>query len=273
MATSIRQLLETIHTLRAPGGCPWDRKQTLASAARYTLEEAGELVDAALEGDLDHVKEELGDLLFMVCFCTEILSEQHPADFDAVAAAGNEKLVRRHPHVFGDLAARDVGESQERWNEIKDAEKRANGEAPADTVLKELPSTSPPLNQAYRYQKDAGRVGFDWPEIGGGWDKIREEMDELAEAARDGDERELEHEVGDLLFAVVNLSRWLKVHPDTALRRANRRFRERFRHVEAAFDRSPERMREASIDELEAAWQEAKRRPASAPDAESPPRR
>jgi tetrapyrrole methylase family protein/MazG family protein len=270
MATPIAELLETIHTLRAPGGCPWDRKQTLATASRHLLEEAGELVDAALGEDPEHVVEELGDLLFMVCFCCEILSEGHPADFQAVAAAGNAKLIRRHPHVFGDRDARSVGESQERWNEIKAAEKAASGEHPPASLLKDLPASTAPLQLAYAYQKDAARAGFDWPEIDGVWRKVEEEMAELREAAGADDPAACEHEVGDLLFAVVNLARWLGVQPDLALRRANRRFRRRFDRVASRFGNEPAALREAGLDALEAAWQEAKREEAP-PDRAEPP--
>ncbi len=251
-------LLETIHTLRSPGGCPWDRKQTLADAARYLLDEAGELLDAALSGDAEHVAEELGDLLFMVAFCCEILGETAPFDFEAVARGGNEKLVRRHPHVFGDVSAADHAESQVHWNAMKAAEKRARGETEPDpTALKDLPASSSPLRQAHTYQRDAAAVGFDWPEISGIWDKVREEMDELADAAAGDDHGAVEHEVGDILLVVVNLARRLGVEADDALRKANRRFRERFRGVERRFD-DHAAMRAAGLDALEAAWQEAK---------------
>jgi len=231
-----RALLETIRTLRAPGGCPWDRKQTLPDAARYLLDEAGELLDAALDGDPGHVAEELGDLLFMVAFCCEILGETAPYDFEAVAGGGNEKLVRRHPHVFGDVSAETHAESQVHWNAMKAAEKRARGEAePEATALKDLPASSSPLRQAHDYQQNAADVGFDWPEVDGIWTKLREEMDELAEAAAGADRAAVEHEVGDILLAVVNLSRRLGVEADDALRKANRRFRARFRGVERRF--------------------------------------
>ncbi|MBC8422559.1 nucleoside triphosphate pyrophosphohydrolase [bacterium] len=251
-------LLRTIHTLRSPGGCPWDRKQTLPDAARYLLDEAGELLDAALDDDPGHVAEELGDLLFMVAFCCEILGETAPYDFEAVARGGNDKLVRRHPHVFGDVSADSHAESQVHWNAMKDEERRARGEAaPEPTALKDLPASSSPLRQAHDYQHDAAAVGFDWPEVAGIWAKLREEMDELAEAAAGTDRRAVEHEVGDILLVVVNLARRLGVEADDALRKANRRFRTRFRGVERRFD-DHAAMRAAGIDALEAAWQQAK---------------
>ncbi len=189
MPTRLDELLRTIHTLRAPGGCPWDHKQTLATAAHHLNDESAELLEAALTGDLEHVREELGDLLFMVCFVTEILSETLDTDFDRVAAHANEKLIRRHPHVFGDAAAAsDAGESQERWNEIKAQEKRDRGLDPArESVLKDLPASADTLHQAHRYQKDAATVGFDWPDTAGVWEKIDEELGELLEAEAAGD--------------------------------------------------------------------------------------
>ncbi len=252
-------LLATIRALRAPGGCPWDRRQTLRDAARYLLEEAGELVEAALSGEVSAVREELADLLYMVCFCAEILGETEPADFEAIARQGNEKLVRRHPHVFGDRPAGDHLESQERWNEVKADEKRAAGRAaePA-SILKDLPAASSPLAQACAFQVDAAAVGFDWPEIGGVWDKLHEEIGELREAADRGDQAAVAREVGDLLFAAVNLARRLEVPPDDALRLANRRFRDRFRGVEARYGWSRAQLKAAPLEALEAAWQEAK---------------
>lgn len=258
---SVATLLETITTLRAPGGCPWDRKQTLLSASRYLMDEAGELVEAALAGDDEGSREELGDLLFMVSFCCEILSERLPTSLYDIAREGNAKLIRRHPHIFGDKEARDLGESQQRWNEIKAEEKRARGLDPErESALKDMPASTAPLHQAYRYQKDAARVGFDWPAITGVRAKLSEELQELDEAMAQGDTAELEHELGDVLFSIVNLSRWLKIQPDMALRQANNRFRDRFHLVETEYEGEDKKLSEASIEELEAAWQRAKAR-------------
>ncbi len=161
--TSIEALLETIHTLRSPGGCPWDIKQTLPDAARYLIDEGGELLEAALAGDAEHSTEELGDLLFMVCFCCEIHSETSGADFEEVARVGNEKLIRRHPHVFGDATADDQTESQVHWNAIKKAEKEARGLEVETTILKDLPASSSPLRQAHVFQKNAAEVASTGP--------------------------------------------------------------------------------------------------------------
>jgi MazG family protein len=260
MSSEFEELLATIHTLRAPGGCPWDRKQTLADAARYLLDEAGELVDAALSGDSDHVREELGDLLFMTCFCCEILGETAGVSMHDIARQGNAKLIRRHPHVFGDAEAHEVGTSQRLWNEIKAQEKREQGLDPAQAgALKEMPASTAPLHLAYRWQKDAAEVGFDWPDLGGVKAKLAEELAELHEAEVAGDHDAIEHELGDVLFSLVNLARWHHVQPDMALRRANRRFADRFRLVEAAFRARERPLGTVPLAELEAAWQEAKR--------------
>ncbi|MBU2502661.1 nucleoside triphosphate pyrophosphohydrolase [bacterium] len=254
-------LQRTIDTLRSPGGCPWDLKQDLVSASRHLFDEAGELVEAALDDDLPGLREELGDLLFMVSFVCRILAERDQVTMEDVARHGNEKLIRRHPHVFGNLEARDTAESQERWNAIKAEEKRARGIDPdAESVLKDLPAGAAPLHQAYRYQDDAAGVGFDWPDLAGVWAKLHEEMDELREAAAGGDPAAVEHEVGDLLFAAVNLARRYGVQPDMALRRANRRFRDRFHLVERDFRERGRELPAATIDEMEASWQQAKRR-------------
>ena len=261
MPSHFEELLATIRTLRAPGGCPWDRKQTLQDAARYLMDEAGELVDATLANDTAGTREELADLLFMTSFCTEILGETEPVTMHDIAREGNAKLIRRHPHVFGDALARTTDESQERWNAIKREEKRARGIDPdGESVLKDMPSSTAPLHQAYIYQENAAECGFDWPGIEGVWAKLREELGEFEEAVATGHAPDIQHELGDLLFAVINLARWHKVQPDMALRQANQRFRDRFHLVEADFKARDADMKDAGIDELEASWQEAKRR-------------
>ncbi len=259
MADHFNELLQTIKTLRAPGGCPWDQKQSLHNAARYLMDEAAELVEATLADDIPGAREELGDLLFMTCFCTEIMGETTGTTMQDVAQEGNEKLIRRHPHVFGDKDAHDTGQSQELWNAIKAEEKRAKGLDPErDSALKDMPAATSPLHQAMNYQKDAAGVGFDWPSIDGVWAKLHEELDELKEAAESGDAHHIQHEMGDLIFSLVNVARWLKIQPDMALRRANTRFRSRFHLVEDDFRARGLDMKAVDIDALEASWQKAK---------------
>ncbi len=261
MSAHFETLLETIDTLRNPGGCPWDRKQTLLNAARFLMDECGELVEAALAGDEAGCEEELGDLLFMTSFCTRILSETRQVDMHDIARIGNEKLIRRHPHVFAEAGARDSDQSQERWEAIKADEKRAKGIDPDRlSALKDMPASTAPLHQAYNYQKNAASIGFDWPDMRGVWEKLREEETELMEAMAAGDRQAMEHELGDFLFSVVNLARWLKIQPDMALRGANNRFRSRFHLVEDEFKEREEKMKDTPIEELEASWQRAKRK-------------
>ncbi len=261
MSGDFEKLLQTISTLRAPGGCPWDQKQTLHNAARYLMDEAAELVEATLAEDMPGAREELADLLFMTCFCTEIMGETEGVTMHDIARLGNEKLIRRHPHVFGDEEARDTGHSQELWNAIKAEEKRARGLDPdRDSVLKDMPAATSPLHQAMNFQKNAADEGFDWPDINGVWDKLHEELDELKEAAAAGDAHHIQHELGDLVFSIVNVARWLKIQPDMALRRANSRFRERFHLVEEDFRRRGLKLKDADLAELEASWQAAKAR-------------
>ncbi len=261
MPRHFEELLATIHTLRAPGGCPWDQKQTLHNAARYLMDEAGELVEATLAGDVPGAREELADLLFMTCFCTEILAETEPVDMNDIARQGNEKLIRRHPHVFGDTKAANTQESQEQWNAIKREEKRAKGIDPdQESVLKDMPASTAPLHQAYGYQDNAADHGFDWPDISGVRAKLDEELGEFEEAIAEGDAAAIEHELGDLLFSIVNLARWHKIQPDMALRKANNRFRDRFHLVEEDFKSRNVKMKDAGIDSLEASWQNAKKR-------------
>jgi tetrapyrrole methylase family protein/MazG family protein len=261
MTPHFEELLNTIRILRAPGGCPWDRKQTLHNAARYLMDEAGELVEATLADDTEGAREELADLLFMTCFCTEILGETEPVTMNDIARQGNEKLIRRHPHVFGDTEADDTEESQKQWNAIKAEEKRAKGIDPdAESVLKDMPAATAPLHQAYTYQDDAADHGFDWPEVKGVWAKMHEELAEFEEAVAAKDQPAMEHELGDLLFSIVNLARWYKIQPDMAMRKANTRFRDRFHLVEKDFKNRDTEMKDAGIEALESSWQEAKRR-------------
>lgn len=271
MAGRFEDLLATIHALRSPGGCPWDRKQTLLSAARYLMDEAGELVESALADDLAGCREELADLLFMVCFCTEILSERAPVTMHDVAREGNDKLIRRHPHVFGDAEAREVGTSQRLWNAVKAEEKRHRGLDPErESSLKDMPAATAPLHQAYRFQHDAAEVGFDWPTLDGVWDKLREELDELTNAIAAADNAAVEHEIGDLLFSAVNLARWLGVQPDMALRLANNRFRDRFHLVEQEFRDNELSLQNADLEALESAWQRAKKSLSDRPEGGCP---
>ena len=270
--TRLDDLIRIMATLRGPNGCPWDRVQTLASLRPFLLEETYEALEALDAGDHAGLREELGDLLFEIVFLSRIAEEQgHFTIADAIDAVA-AKLVRRHPHVFGD--ADKLSQPEEvlgRWEELKAAERAASGETKTKTLLSGVPLTLPALLRAYEYSTRAATVGFDWIKASDVLDKMEEELREIRQVVerpshnhegatarrRDG---LLEEEVGDLLFAIANLSRKLGVEPEAALRRANDKFRERFTAVEQRIEARGERLQEKTLEELEAEWQEVKRR-------------
>ena len=252
---ALEQFQETIAKLRAPEGCPWDREQTHLSIRGNLMEESYEVLEALDREDPRELAEELGDLLLQILLHTQMATEAGEFRMADVIAGIDEKIHRRHPHVFGGKKVDGVGQVLQNWEEIK-AEER-NGKAGGRKGLFDgVPSALPALEQAVSYQKRAARVGFDWPTIEGVKAKIAEETGEL-EAARG--ERETTHELGDLIFAVVNLARWLKVDAESALRESNARFRDRFGRVEAAAERIGRPLKEMSLEELDALWEEAKK--------------
>jgi MazG family protein len=257
---AIDRLLAIMARLRDPnGGCPWDLEQDFASIAPYTIEEAYEVADAIERGDLDDLKDELGDLLLQVVFHSRMAEEAGHFAFDDVAEAISGKMVRRHPHVFGDEGERSAGEVKTRWEEIKAEEKAAKGAAP-ESILDDVPLALPALTRAVKLQNRAARVGFDWPDTSLVVDKLNEEMLELsAEIAKGGEPDRLEDEMGDLLFVYANLARHLKVDPEAALRRANAKFRRRFGRIEEKLAAMGKRPEDSSLEEMDALWNEAKR--------------
>jgi ATP diphosphatase len=264
----ISRLIEIMARLRDPErGCPWDVKQDFASIAPYTIEEAYEVADAIERGDLDDLRDELGDLLLQVVFHARMAEEAGAFAFGDVVLAINEKLVRRHPHVFGDLNEADSDAVKRLWATIKAEEKRARAERratqglPAETpagALDGVPSALPALGRAVKLQERAARVGFDWPDAAQVLDKIEEEIGELRAELAGGDRARLKDEVGDLLFAVANLARHAGVDPETALAGTNGKFTRRFAHIEARLAEAGRGPHDASLDEMEALWQEAK---------------
>ena len=253
----VETLLAIMARLRDPkGGCPWDLEQTFATIAPYTIEEAYEVADAIERGDLPQLKDELGDLLFQVVFYAQMAKEDGAFDFDAIAQGIADKMIRRHPHVFGQPDGRDAAGQTVAWEETKAQERAARSET---GVLAGVARTLPPMTRALKLQKRAARVGFDWSEAATILDKLAEEADEIAvEIAAGSPHERLEDEMGDLLFVCVNLARKLDVDPERALKRANAKFERRFNHIEAelkAAGRTPEA---ASLDEMEALWQAAK---------------
>jgi MazG family protein len=262
---AIARLLGIMDRLRDPGGCPWDREQTLRSLTPYLLEEAHEVIEAIEAGDPVHHREELGDLLFQVVFQSRIAREEGKFDFAAVCDSIAEKLTRRHPHVFGDLSVSGSREVVKNWERIKADERKAKGEGPRSAVGG-VPTGLPALVRAERVTEKAGAVGFDWPDVKGVLAKVREELSELEEAISRGSgggvpgQDQVEHELGDLLFALANLGRFVKVHPEEALRAAVRRFEARFHHIEDRLSEAGRTPRESTLEEMDRYWNEAKLR-------------
>jgi MazG family protein len=237
--------------LRAPGGCPWDREQTFDSIKPYLLQESYEVMDAIDRRDWKELAGELGDLMLQAVFFSQMASEAGHFTVDDALIAINEKLVRRHPHVFGDESAETAGEVLKRWDEIKAAEKKQKPQGLLDAVPRALPA----LVEAEQISTRAANKGFDWRNTEEVLAKLDEERAELAAA---GTQEEREGELGDMLFTLVNLARFLKVDPEQALRRTNTKFRERFAHVESGVAASGKSWKETPIEEMEAFWQAAK---------------
>jgi ATP diphosphatase len=266
--TRVQELLAIMARLRAADGCPWDREQTFASIAPYTIEEAYEVADAIDRGDLRHLKDELGDLLFQVVFHAQIASEANHFDFEAVAGAICDKLLRRHPHVFGAGGPMTAAEQTVSWEEIKAAERGAAGGAAA-SHLDGVPRALPALMRAFKLSKRAARVGFDWDHASQTADKVAEELEEVRDAASKyasangaeeaGAASAIFEEVGDLLFAAANLARKLDVDAEAALRSANAKFERRFRGMESLAAQRGEVFADLNLDAQERLWLEVKR--------------
>jgi len=254
----ISRLIEIMAALRTPKtGCPWDLAQNFATIAPYTLEEAYEVADAIARDDLADLKEELGDLLLQVVFHARMAEEQHAFAFGDVVEAITDKLIRRHPHVFGVERATDPEAVKGRWEEIKAQEKAARGRKRVEGALAGVPVALPALTRALKLQQKASRVGFDWNDPRAVLRKIREEADEI-EAALDHDQPGAIAEVGDLLFAAVNLARHLHADPEAVLRATNLKFERRFASIERALATRGKTPQDASLAEMDALWEEAK---------------
>ena len=252
-----QRLVEIMARLRAPGGCPWDREQTFDSIKPYTLEETYEVLDAIDRRDWDELRAELGDFMLQAVFFAQMASEEKLFDIGDSLDAINEKLIRRHPHVFADGTARTGEEVTKRWDEIKREERKEKGEGPHG-LLGGVPRALPALVEAQQITSRAARAGFDWRNADEVLEKLDEERGEFAEARARGSHDQIEDELGDLLFVIVNLARFVKVDPEQALRRTNTKFRQRFGHVERRLAAQGKEVSGTPIDELEALWQEAK---------------
>ena len=252
----VERLRQIVARLRAPDGCPWDQEQTHASLRTALVEETYEVRAAIDASDDVNLREELGDLLLHVVMHSQMASERGAFNFDAVATEIGDKMIRRHPHVFGDDRAADSSAVLRRWDEIKRTEKGATAKT---GVLAGLPAALPALMRAQKAQEKAGRVGFDWPSIDQVAAKVHEEIAEVREAAERGDAEHVAEEIGDLLFAAVNLARWHKLDAESTLNRATDKFVRRFESIEAVLQSRGQRREHASFDELDALWDEVKR--------------
>src|SRR5215831_11213623 len=263
--TKFEKLVEIMTTLRGPDGCPWDKQQDFNSLKPMLVEEVYEVLEAVENNDFDGLSEELGDLLLHVVFHAQLGKESGQFDIDTVIGKISDKLVRRHPHVFGDESASTADEVIKNWEAIKaqeKAEKLKNRTPEQRSLLEGIPSKLPAIHEAHQISSRAARVGFDWPDVDGIFDKLQEEVRELKEviaADGDGDRRQrLEDEIGDMLFVIVNIARYLKIDSESALKRANRKFKSRFQYMEAELAKQGKTLEQTPLDEMEALWQKAK---------------
>jgi MazG family protein len=271
MPATFEDLVSLMNRLRSPTGCPWDREQTYSSLAPMLLEEAYEAFEAveeAREGRAQDLRDELGDLLFQIVFYAQVAKERGDFGIEDVTDSIHSKMVRRHPHVFGDVQAENASEVLRNWEAIKAEEKRDKGKAQATedaSILARVSAKIPALMEAHQLSTKAARVGFDWQRIDDIFDKIQEELDELREAIKlhhesqdEAGHTRVREEIGDLLFAITNIARHLHVEPEAALKLTNRKFRRRFHHIEKTLVQRGRSFESVSLEELERIWQEAK---------------
>ena len=249
-------LREVMATLRSPDGCPWDRKQTHESLREYSIEEVYELVDAIDAGDDNNIIEELGDILMHVILHSQIGEDDGYFTIDDVIRSVTDKMIYRHPHVFSNTKVDSVEDVNRNWEELKKAEKGEERESVLDGIPKHLPS----LAKAFKLQKKAAKVGFEWEDVSGVWEKLDEELKEVQEAIKENTLLEMEDEFGDVLFVLANLARYYKINPELALNRANNKFRSRFTYIEEQLTKKGIDMKQASLEEMDAYWDEAKER-------------
>lgn len=255
--SAFAELVAVMARLRSATGCPWDREQTHASLKPYLLEEAYEALEAIDEGDDEELRKELGDVLLQVVFHAQIAAEEGRFDIEDISRAIVDKLVHRHPHVFGDVEVDGAEQVLKNWEQIKKAERQEAQEAPP-SALDGVPKALPALLRAQRVQHKAARVGFDWPDAEGPLEKVEEEFGELRQAWQDGRQEAVEEEFGDLLFALVNAGRFMQLTPEDALRRAVEKFERRFRAVEEVYRQRGEDMAASDLAAMDRVWDEVK---------------
>ena len=255
MNRNFEDLVQVVKKLRSPEGCPWDRKQNLFSIKNDFIEEAFELLDALDNEDLDNIREELGDVLFHVVFHAEMAESEGHFTLSEIISEICEKLIRRHPHVFAGESVSSTDEVMTNWDRIKQQEKGSSQPSALDGV----PAKFPPVLEAIKLQQKARKTGFDWDSTEDCLSKVQEEYEEFLDAVASGDTEKIEHELGDIMFALINSSRFLGVNADEALRKCNKRFTERFRYIERSLADAGADIGKTSLKEMEALWQEAKK--------------
>ncbi len=256
MSEKFDRLVNIVKRLRAPNGCPWDRKQTLYSLKQNVIEEVFELIDALDRKDIENIKEELGDMLLHVVFHSIIAEEDNLFSINDVLDGISDKLIRRHPHVFGNVRVKDVDEVLKNWDEIKANEKKEKPKY----YLSDVPRGLPPIEKAYKLQKKASKVGFDWEGVDECLEKVKEEFNELLEAHENKNREEIKHEIGDMFCALINYSRLSNIDPSEALREASLRFEERFNCVEEKLKEKGKTLTESNLNEMEQLWQACKKK-------------
>lgn len=254
--SKVKDLIKLIKTLRGEDGCPWDKAQTPSTLSVYLVEELYELVDAIKFGSPEEVCEELGDVLFHILFICDMFSESGAFNIEKVASVNIDKMVGRHPHVFGDANVDDIEQIKKRWHEIKRKEKNHSDK---ESILDSIPLALPALSRAYRISERAAKVGFDWENTSGVKEKVEEEWSELHTAVAQKDQKNVSMEFGDLLFSLVNFARFVKIHPETALIDSIKKFETRFKYMEKKLADIGESMEDLTMKEMDILWEEAKK--------------
>ncbi len=254
MSEKFKKLVEIMEKLRSENGCPWDRVQTHDSLKRYLLEETYELIEAIENKDYKGIKEELGDLLLQIIFHSKIAKDEGRFNIEDVIETISKKMISRHPHVFGDADFKTPEEVLFQWDDRKKEEGKLS-----KSILEGIPLSMPALLRAYKIQSRVAKVGFDWPSINGVLEKLEEEMRELKEAIKSGQSEKIEEELGDVLFSIVNIARFLKVDPEAALRKTNRKFEKRFKKIEEILKEKGKSPKDMSLQEMDLIWEEIKK--------------